>query len=177
MSLTNKQAAFIREYLRDFNATQAAIRAGYSNKTAGSIGGENLQKPEISDEIKRLIAEKTMGADEVLTRLADHARGDMGDFLDIGPMGFVIDLDHAKQKGLTHLIKKVKLRTQTSTSPTGLETETHDMEIELYDAQSALVQLGKHHKLFTDRSEITGADGAALEIVFREIARDENRND
>lgn len=46
-SLTNKQAAFVREYLVDKNATQAAIRAGYSPKTAASIGEENLKKPEI----------------------------------------------------------------------------------------------------------------------------------
>lgn len=96
-----------------------------------------------------------MSADEVLLRLAQHARGDMGDFLDIGSMGFVIDLDSAKKKGLTHLIKKVKLRTQTSTSKEGIETETHYMEIELYDAQAALVQLGRYHKLFTDKQEVT----------------------
>ena len=51
MSLTPKQAAFVAEYLVDLNATQAAIRAGYSPKTAGAIGGENLQKPEIAEAI------------------------------------------------------------------------------------------------------------------------------
>lgn len=45
--LTPRQAAFIAEYLIDRNATQAAIRAGYSKKTAGQIGDENLKKPEI----------------------------------------------------------------------------------------------------------------------------------
>jgi phage terminase small subunit len=43
--LTAKQSQFVREYIIDFNATQAAIRTGYSQKTAGSIGSENLQKP------------------------------------------------------------------------------------------------------------------------------------
>ena len=51
MSLTAKQEAFISEYLVDLNATQAAIRAGYSEKTAYSIGHENLSKPEIADSI------------------------------------------------------------------------------------------------------------------------------
>jgi phage terminase small subunit len=154
LGFTGKQEAFITEYLRDFNATQAAIRAGYSEKTAYAIGHENLKKPEIAAEIQRRIAEKAMGADEVLLRLADHARGDMGDFLDITPMGFVIDVNKAQQAGKTHLIKKVKLRTQTSVSKEGIETETHDMEIELYNAQDALVQLGRFHKLFTDKTEI-----------------------
>lgn len=51
MSLTAKQKRFVEEYLIDLNATQAAIRAGYSKKTAGSIGEENLKKPEIASAI------------------------------------------------------------------------------------------------------------------------------
>lgn len=50
--LTAKQAVFVREYLIDLNATQAAIRAGYSGKTAGAIGDENLKKPEIAEAIQ-----------------------------------------------------------------------------------------------------------------------------
>ena len=97
-------------------------------------------------------------------RLAEHARGDMGDFLDITSMGFVVDLDKAKEKGLTHLIKKVKMRTQTTVAKDGIETETHDTEIELYDAQAALVQLGRHHALFTDKSDIT--ENKIIEVVL-----------
>jgi len=51
MGLTAKQEAFVSEYLIDLNATQAAIRAGYSEKTAYSIGQENLNKPVIADAI------------------------------------------------------------------------------------------------------------------------------
>lgn len=49
--LTPKQSLFVKEYLVDLNATQAAIRAGYSEKTAASIGEENLRKPDISASI------------------------------------------------------------------------------------------------------------------------------
>jgi phage terminase small subunit len=52
--LTGKQARFCAEYLADFNATQAAIRAGYSAKTAAEMGCENLNKPNIQAEIRRL---------------------------------------------------------------------------------------------------------------------------
>lgn len=52
MALTPKQKKFIDEYLKDLNATQAAIRAGYSEKTAYSIGQENLKKPEIKKFIE-----------------------------------------------------------------------------------------------------------------------------
>jgi phage terminase small subunit len=57
MKLTDKQNLFIQEYLTDLNATQAAIRAGYSEKTAQRIGSENLSKPVIKAEIERLQAE------------------------------------------------------------------------------------------------------------------------
>ena len=49
--LTPKQQRFVEEYLIDLNATQAAIRAGYSNKTAGQVGYENLRKPEIQQAV------------------------------------------------------------------------------------------------------------------------------
>ena len=57
--LTNKQERFVDEYLVDFNATQAAIRAGYSEHTAKSIASENLTKPDIAEAIRnRLVAKK-----------------------------------------------------------------------------------------------------------------------
>ncbi|MET3414816.1 terminase small subunit [Methylobacterium sp. 1030] len=57
--LSNKQIRFCEEYLVDLNATQAAIRAGYSQHTAGSIGEENLKKPDIDARIKALQAERS----------------------------------------------------------------------------------------------------------------------
>ena len=56
--LTNKQKQFCLEYLIDLNATQAAIRAGYSEKTANRIGHENLTKLDIQEEIKKLMDER-----------------------------------------------------------------------------------------------------------------------
>ena len=56
--MTPKQRRFCDEYLIDLNATQAAIRAGYSEKTAGSIGSENLKKPEISAYLRARMREK-----------------------------------------------------------------------------------------------------------------------
>lgn len=61
--MTDKQSAFVREYLVDFNATQAAIRAGYSSKTAGSQAHDLLKKPEIQAclaEFRQKAAEKTV---------------------------------------------------------------------------------------------------------------------
>lgn len=75
MALTEKQALFVQEYLVDLNATQAAIRAGYSENTAYSIGNENLKKPEIAEKIRELMAEReertNITQDKVLDELAE----------------------------------------------------------------------------------------------------------
>lgn len=77
--LTAKQQRFCDEYLIDLNATQAAIRAGYSKKTAGVIATENLQKPYIKEYIEKRMAEKeaALVADqaEVLKYLTSVMRG------------------------------------------------------------------------------------------------------
>lgn len=58
MKLTDKQRVFCEEYVIDNNATQAAIRAGYSENTAYSIGNENLKKPEIQKYLSELQSDK-----------------------------------------------------------------------------------------------------------------------
>ena len=81
--LTPKQERFCEEYLKDLNAKQAAIRAGYNKKTAKEIGYENLTKPHLMAIIsqgKRERSERTkVNADWVLRRLADSADADLGD--------------------------------------------------------------------------------------------------
>ncbi len=59
MSLTPKQARFVEEYMIDLNATQAAIRAGYSKRTAGRMGTENLSKPVIAAAVQKALTERT----------------------------------------------------------------------------------------------------------------------
>ncbi|MGL4833094.1 MAG: terminase small subunit, partial [Shewanella sp.] len=56
--MNDKQARFVQEYLIDLNATQAAIRAGYSEKTAGEMGYENLNKPHIMEAVQKAQAER-----------------------------------------------------------------------------------------------------------------------
>jgi len=145
--LTNKQYAFTVEYPKDFNATQAALRAGYSPKTAYSIGHENLKKPEIKAEIERRMSEMAMSANEALHRLGQQARVTIGDFLDDEGK---VDLEQVKRLG--HLVKSL---TWTKYGP----------KIEMYDAQSALVHIGRHHKLFTDKLEISVWQKELLDLL------------
>ena len=82
MSLTAKQQRFVDEYLIDLNATQAAIRAGYSAKTADVIGYENLRKPQIMEIIEQAMQKREkrteITQDRVLEELADIAFNDGG---------------------------------------------------------------------------------------------------
>lgn len=84
--LTDKQEMFCLEYLIDLNATQAAIRAGYSKKTAHSIGNENLIKPLIQERITELKAKRVDSVQEdatyVLKRLIEIDSLDVVDILD-----------------------------------------------------------------------------------------------
>lgn len=86
MSLTPKQEAFVREYLIDLNATQAAIRAGYSARTANEQGARLLAKASVSQavaEAKAERAEKTrINAEWLLTRLAEESTADIADLYD-----------------------------------------------------------------------------------------------
>lgn len=76
--LTDKQRRFVEEYLIDLNATQAAIRAGYSEKTARQAGSENLSKPDIQYAIQKEMASRSertkIDADFVLTEAVEMYR-------------------------------------------------------------------------------------------------------
>ena len=80
-TLTPKQAAFCREYVVDLNATQAAIRAGYSRRTANEQGAQNLAKLSIRAEVGRLLAERAqrveVDADFVVRALVENVQRSM----------------------------------------------------------------------------------------------------
>lgn len=140
--LTDKQRAFVEHYLVCWNASEAARRAHYTGK-ANVVGPRLLANVSIQAAIQTRLAELKMSADEVLVRLADHARGSMDDFLDINGD---IDLSIARANGKLHLLKSRSVTKEGE-------------RIELYDAQAALALLGKHHKLFTDVTEHQGEIG------------------
>jgi len=141
--LTNKQKAFIEEYLKDFNATRAARRAGYGG-SAGVLaaqGSRLLKNAKVSARISERLRESAMMADEILMRLSEQARIDISDFLkEYG----AIDWEAVDKKG--HLVKKI------------VHTKGKQSTIEVYDSQRALELLGKAHGLFKDRVDVTSGD-------------------
>lgn len=165
--LTNKQAAFVREYLVDFNATQAAIRVGYSPKTAYSQGARLLKNVEVLGAIQSHI----MTAEEAMTRLTDIARGDMADLMEITQSGFTFRLLKDKDgervvNPNTKLIKKIRQKVTTflAKDESGEDREIIETELELYSALDALREIGKYHVLFTDKQQQSG--DVTLRVVY-----------
>ena len=155
--LTLKQELFIKEYLIDLNATQAAIRAGYSEKTAQVIGSENLSKPFIAIAIQEAMnkrSEKTeITAEKVLQEIAKLAFSNLQDFYH--PDGGLKAIHELPRDVAACLL----------TNKINLTEASAIQEIKLHDKKGSLELLGRHLKLFTDKTEITGADGTPLDLT------------
>ena len=151
MSLTNRQKVFVEHYLTCWNGTEAARRAGYSVKTANEQAARLVAKVSVQAAICERLKDLQASTDEVLSRLTSHSRGSMDDF--IGGLDR-IDLERARERGVMHLVKKLKQRTTTISKSEGEDIETHEVELELYDAQAATVQLAKILGLYVDRIEV-----------------------
>lgn len=140
--LTPKEFAFCEAYLANgFNGTEAMREAKYKgNDNVLAVSAHRmLRKPKIAAYIKQRFEELTMSPEEVLARLSAMARTDMTDFMQVYPGGMpAFDFEKAADAKRLGLIKKFKVTAKS-------------IEMELYDAQAALVHLGKYHALFTDR--------------------------
>ena len=148
MGLSKKRKVFIEEYLQCWNASEAARRAEYRHP--GQAGHSLLKVLEIQEAIEARVTEKCMSANEVLIRLADMARSDIGELVDVREDGsWAIDWETAE--GRTHLIKSVR------------DTK-HGVAFELYDAQVALEKIGRAHGLFKERHELSGPGGGPIEV-------------
>ena len=159
MSLTAKQAAFVREYLIDLNATQAAIRAGYSKRTAGQIGEENLRKPEIAAELKKAMDERAarteITADRVLAELAKIGFADIRKVFTPGG-GLLPPSDMDDETAAS--VASVEVVTKRLPGTDGEEAEVEYVhKIKAWDKLGALTQLGRHLGLFSDKVEHSGA--------------------
>lgn len=143
--MTAKQQRFCDEYLIDLNATQAAIRAGYSEKTAAVIATENLRKPNIRDYIEKRMAEKEEALiakqDEVLKYLTAVMRRELSEHV-------VVTVSEEKSYYEPDSNGTMRKRTEKRETP-----EIVEIPARLADANKAAELLGKAYTLFTDRVE------------------------
>lgn len=161
--LTEKQARFVAEYLVDLNATEAAKRAGYSEKTAYSIGFENLRKPEIKEAIQEAIdvrAKRTeITQDMVLQELAKVAFSNGTDFAKVvsreAPTTIIDDEGNPQQ--VMGLVQSVVIVDTDSLTPdkraaiAGIKEGKFGIEVKSYDKVRALELLGQHLGMFTGK--------------------------
>jgi len=167
VSLTPKQELFVKEYLIDFNATQAAIRAGYSKGSATVIGYENLTKPYIADaiaeEAKKRIEEAEITVSDVLNEYKRIA------FLDIRK---AFD-EQGRLLPIQDMPEDVA-RAIAGFEVTALGDEDNPVvtsKVKLIDKRGALQDLGKYLKMFIDKVEHTGPDGKDLFDSMSDIER------
>ena len=139
LALKGKQRNFVEEYLKCWNASEAARRAGYSARDADSRGCKLMKLAKVQAVIRERLQEKAMGTDEVLARLAEQARGSLGDYLivegEAGKEEVRFDLAKLVRDGKGHLLRAVTV---------------NKVRIEFYDAQAALGLLAKHQGLFRE---------------------------
>ncbi|GEN74098.1 terminase small subunit [Chryseobacterium lathyri] len=134
MKLTEKQIKFCEEYLIDLNATQACIRAGYSEKTARQTGSENLSKPDIQNYISELQEKKSEELDitqtMILQELVKVAFGDVKNYFDdLGRLINIADLKNdvsASIKSVTVQSEKIELRGETLVESSIKKIESYD---------------------------------------------------
>lgn len=143
--MTKKQKLFVEEYLIDLNATQAAIRAGYSVASAKEIACENLTKPNIQEAIAKAMAERSkrtgISQDRVVQELAKLAFVNISD---------VVDLDTCTVKSTATeedlaCIQSIKIK------PTEFG---YEREIKFYDKKGSLESLGRHLGMYDNKLNV-----------------------
>jgi phage terminase small subunit len=151
---------FVEEYLVDLNASEAALRAGYSPKSAKQIGTENLAKPSIAAAIEKRIADRVerieISQDAVIQELAK--------------IGFSTIADVAEWDGETVTVFASESRSKAALAAVSqVSASQHGVTLRMHDKQSALVNLGKHLGMFRERAVLEVRDGS--QIVERLFSR------
>lgn len=155
MPLTPKQARFVEEYLIDMNATQAAVRAGYSARTAHVIGAENLTKPEIRDAVDAAKAERSartnITQDMILTELAKVGFSDLRKIL---TKDGSIQSPHDWDDSTAGAIASMEVVSRSAgTDEEGNREFEYVSKIKTWDKLTALDKLGKHLGMFQSEGQ------------------------
>nr|RAW03656.1 terminase small subunit [Aerococcus urinae] len=172
IKLTAKQQLFVVEYLKDLNATQAAIRAGYSKKSAAEVGHENLRKPQIAEAIEAAMNARTkraeLDADWVLKRLAEELGADLNDLFDeAGAMKPMKDWPMVWRQGL---VAGIEVEEITVGKGDKKEVVGYTRKIKLSDRAKRLELFGRHVDVGAWRDKIEHDVGDPLKQLAQEIS-------
>ena len=164
-ALTDKQEQFCLEYLTDLNATQAAIRAGYSENTANEQGSRMLAKVNVQKRIAELQAERAerlqIQQDDILRELASIAFASPAHYMD------VVQVD-----GTSRILVKptAEWTEQQKAAVTSIKNTPNGVEIRLSDKVKALELLGKHLGMFNRKELDVAVTQSAMDkdAIFKE---------
>ena len=170
---TLNQRLFVKEYLKDRNATQAAIRAGYSKKTAWCQGQVLLDKPHVQKAIAQEIEQKTkkldITAERVLSEMARLAFAQMGGFVRLEGNTAIIDFSETTKDDMAAL---AEITQDEYVEGRGDDSErVRKTKIKLHDKKGALDTLMKYLKLMdggADQQDAT-ARATAIRDALREM--------
>lgn len=187
MGLTNKRRVFVEEYLKCWNATEAARRAGYGSPN--NQGPRLLVNASIQQAIKERLSALQMDADEILAGLTEQARGNLGDFFKLVeewtyyplPSYDIIDAKEIEildengkptgEKKISYWCRHVTIDMDKLIDPQYskllhkfTDSPKNGLGIEIYDKQSALSILGKIRGLYKEKIEISGKDGGPIQV-------------
>ncbi len=163
VKLTDKQQRFVDEYLIDLNATQAAIRAGYSVRTANEQGAQNLAKLSIQDAISRKMAARSrrtgVNAERVVLELAKVAFAKMTDIVDSN--GKI--KEDASPDDLA-CIESIKYKESDNEYGGSVERE-----VKIASKLKALELLGKHLGMWSDKFNVTVEKSEKLDDIISQL--------
>lgn len=181
--LTPKQELFAENYIQNGgNGVQAAKAAGYQGDTnaLNQQARYNLQNPTISARVRERVEGVAADTDEVLNLLGEHLRADIADFEGCFDEEGRLDLKEAKKKGVSRLVKKLRVTTRTMQQGDGAAVREVTTQIEFHDAQSAartLVDVLGIKQQPRENDEQRKHDeqmAAAVKEEFRRLRVDEN---
>lgn len=148
--MTKKQKVFCKEYLIDLNSTQAAIRAGYSAKTAYSTGQRMLKNVETQKYIQELMekreARTEVTQDMIIQELAAIAFSRVTDYVNIKSKGNIAMVTVKETEGLSDMQVKALA---------GIKEGANGIEVKLNDKQKALELLGRHLGMWNDKVDVS----------------------
>ncbi len=179
MSLTAKQERFVAEYLVDLNATQAAIRAGYSEKTATEQGSRLLTNVKVQEAIAKgqnKTAEKLeITKDRIVEELAKIGFSNMLDYMRAGNDGDpYLDFSNLTREQAAAL---AEVTVEDFKDGRGEDArDVRRIKFKLHDKKGALVDLAKMLGFMVEKHEHSGPDGAPIQTetrTWREVLRSE----
>jgi len=173
---SDREKQFIIEYLADLNATQAAIRAGYSARTAKQQAQRLIKKDSVQAAIQKEMnkrAERTeITADKVLEEYAKLGFSDVTDYLQVVTERILVGHDKETGEPISDISQFVLMKDTKDIPPEKLaaisEIKQHkdgSISFKLHDKKGALDSIAKHLGMFTERVEHTGKDGGPIQTA------------